>query len=587
MPIQVRLKGQMGAWKASLTRRKLSPGLEEVRLKLKSPRPAPPPKITLSFDWPSLDTQALWHPAAYLNKELPVDWWPAKFTSSAVQWAPVMAFHSLSGENRLCFAFSDAMNPVDLRAGVVEETAEAACHLELFKAPHPPIREYSASLRLDTRKVSYQKALSDVSTWWAAQPGYEPARVPGAARQPMYSTWTSFHQNITEAAIEEQCRRAIQLGCGAVIVDDGWQTADGGRGYTYCGDWEVSPKRIKDMKAHVRRVQAMGLKYLLWYSVPFVGAGSRAFARFKAKFLSYSEGPGGFDRRGVLDPRFPEVREYLIGIYERALRDWNLDGFKLDFVDCFTGGELKGGKLGGRDMASLPEAADRLLSDVMARLRALKPDIMIEFRQAYIGPLMRKYGNMFRAADCPNNLLQNHVRVLDLRQLCGGTAAHSDMLLWHAKDKVESAALQLLAVLFSVPQISVLLDKIPSSHLEMLKFWLGFWRRHSKVLLDGVLELPHPERQYPVVRATAGDTRIVSLHGQDTAPAGRRPPRRLQVVNARREAGLWLELESSFGRARLEIFDCRGRRVEARGAAFGRGLHRLKVPPAGLASLSR
>ena len=29
---------------------------------------------------------------------------------------------------------------------------------------------------------------------------------------------------------------------------------------------------------------------------------------------------------GVLDPRFPEVREFLIETYESALREWDLDG---------------------------------------------------------------------------------------------------------------------------------------------------------------------------------------------------------------------------------------------------------------------
>ncbi|QTH40015.1 hypothetical protein J4772_20555 [Cohnella sp. LGH] len=64
----------------------------------------------------------------------------------------------------------------------------------------------------------------------------------------------------------------------------------------------------------------------------------------------------------------------------------------------------------GRDYDSVSEAVDRLLSDVMERMRAVKPDVMIEFRQKYIVPLMRKYGNMFRVADCLNNLLYAPLR---------------------------------------------------------------------------------------------------------------------------------------------------------------------------------
>ena len=41
-------------------------------------------------------------------------------------------------------------------------------------------------------------------------------------------------------------------------------------------------------------------------------------------------------RVGTLDPRFPEVREYLVQTYERVIGEWGFDGVKLDFIDCFT-----------------------------------------------------------------------------------------------------------------------------------------------------------------------------------------------------------------------------------------------------------
>jgi hypothetical protein len=64
-------------------------------------------------------------------------------------------------------------------------------------------------------------------------------------------------------------------------------------------------------------VHALGMKYLLWYSVPFVGVHTKAFERFKDKFLSPPK-PDGKAQWFTLDPRFPDVREYLIDIYERA-----------------------------------------------------------------------------------------------------------------------------------------------------------------------------------------------------------------------------------------------------------------------------
>ena len=160
----------------------------------------------------------------------------------------------------------------------------------------------------------------------------------------------------------------------------------------------------------------------------------------------------------MLDPRFPEVRAFLISIYENALREWDIDGFKLDFIDMFRfDGEdpAVSENYAGRDIKSLPEAVDRLLSETMAHLNRIKPGILIEFRQAYIGPAIRKYGSMFRAGDCPADVLSNRVRTIDLRLSSGSTAVHSDMLEWNSADSAESAALQFLNILSSVPQISV------------------------------------------------------------------------------------------------------------------------------------
>src|SRR6476646_2438327 len=102
------------------------------------------------------------------------------------------------------------------------------------------------------------------------------------------------------------------------------------RGYAFTGDWE--PERIPNMKAFVDSAHALGVKVMLWYAVPFVGKNSKASARFKDKTLRFDERLGTY----VVDPRYPEVRQYLIDTYTRAIRDWGIDGFKLDFIDQFA-----------------------------------------------------------------------------------------------------------------------------------------------------------------------------------------------------------------------------------------------------------
>ncbi|BDI28902.1 hypothetical protein CCAX7_009530 [Capsulimonas corticalis] len=581
-PHEIRLEGDLGAFRAELSTERLEPGLSTVTVTLTAGRPAAPPNVKLAWRHPNIDIQASWTTASGWNRGITYHLGKG-FPSKATTNAPVLCLYSQSGANRLTFAASDALHGLRCAAGVDEETAEFQCSVALFTDPSPPIERYELTLRLDTRETPYYDALYGVSEWWASLPGYEPCAVPDLARRPMYSTWYSFHQTLTPESVLAQCRLAKPLGCDAVIVDDGWQTGDATRGYAYCGDWRS--ERISDMKGFVRAVHDEGMAFLLWYSVPFIGRHSEAYQTFQGKFLADSDHFGA----GILDPRFPEAREYLIGIYERALRDWDLDGFKLDFVDSIGDTAEAAARTGdGRDYDSVSEAADRLLTDVMARLRAIKPDIMIEFRQSYIGPLMRKYGNLFRAGDCPNDAAANRIRTLDIRLLCGDTAAHADMLMWNAGEPVEAAALQFLNVLFSVPQISVLLDRIPSDHREMLRFWMSFWTAHRDALLDGRLEPLHPEQMYPLVLASTDSKLVAAIYGEGALAAlGRPGERTIFAVNGTRAARIALEVLEDLGERDLQIFDCRGRLVHAERRALSAGLHAFAVPPSGLLRCGR
>ncbi len=596
---ELTLTGGEGPFRGSLSTEQTQDGVDLVHICIEADEPSSPPVYTLSWRQPVVDIAGYWHPGAGHDKGLSVSWGPGAL-SKATSNAPVGCAHSSTGRNRLTFALSDALNAVTLKAGVSEETATLDCAIGLFDpsarqrfgppappqqtppAASTPMTRYEATLRLDTRDVPYHEALREVGAWWATLPGYEPAPVPEVARLPMYSTWYSFHQALTPEGIEEQCRLSKALGCEAVIVDDGWQTTSNERGYAYTGDWQPALEKMPYMRAHVDRVHALGLQYILWYSVPFVGVHSQAYGRFQDKFL----GENARLETAILDPRFPEVREYLIGTYETAMREWDLDGFKLDFVDAFEPTpDRQGERGGGRDIDSVPEAADRLLTDVIARLRAIKPDVMVEFRQSYIGPLMRNYGNMFRAGDCPNDAVENRVRTLDIRLLCGDTAAHADMLMWHPEESAESAALQLLNVLFSVPQISVLLDRVPPKHIEMLRFWLGFWREHRDVLLDGQLAPLAPEAMYPVVLASTPEKQVAAVYADAVVSLQESIPSQLMIVNGTLGDRVVIELAADCGTRALDVRDCRGVVVRTESVHLAPGLHRIEIPSAGLATL--
>ena len=64
-----------------------------------------------------------------------------------------------------------------------------------------------------------------------------------------------------------------------------------------------------------------------------------------------------------------------------------------------------------RDTFSIEESVDRLLQEISTALRAVNPNALIEFRQTYVGPLIRKFGNMLRVFDCPADAFVNRPAV--------------------------------------------------------------------------------------------------------------------------------------------------------------------------------
>lgn len=568
------IDGALGSFSASWTVQSPEPNLILATLTLTAPQPATVPPFSVKWNVPAVDLAGIW---VSDNTKPNNDHQGMAVEARAVLRAPLLMTLGPDDNNRMTIALSDALRPSKIRCSVREEDVKMCADVKLFATKQPPLKKYQVTFRIDTRTVPYYKVLRDTAQWWAAQEGYAPAPVPEAARVPLYSTWYSYHQSVDPATIINECRLGGELGLEGVIVDDGWQTLDSSRGYAFTGDWK--PERIPEMKKFVDGVHALNQKFMLWYSVPMAGEKSIAAKRFEGKTLGFSNSL----RAHTLDPRYPEVREYLIGLYENAVREWGIDGLKLDFIELFSPkADTVLTAENGRDIASVDEAVDRLFTDIMARLRKIKPDIAIEFRQPYNGPLMRKYGNMLRGVDCPNAGPVNRKEIIDLRLLADHTAVHSDMIVWHPSEPVASAALQLLNVLFSVPQVSVRLAEVSPEHRKMIGFWLHYWKENRATLLDGELQPVSPAANYPLVLARSSDKLIAALYQDMVIVPGPQMPSQIDVVNAKPSPSVVLRFEKVFGPATVRIRDCQGKQISKQSQVLGVGATTWEVPPSGL-----
>ena len=556
-------------------------GRDVVTVKISSSAASQPPQFGVFFRVPGAGVQNVW--TSDFSRDgyhvWPQLWWgwSSKFKSQLARETPIAVGFNSQERAPVALACSEAFHSLEFGLYADDRTCEMVGRCEFFTAPVAPLREYEVSVMLDRRGGEFADTVRQCSEWVARKNGFVPAHAPESAFAPLYSTWYAYLQDVHADELEEEARLAAALGMKTMILDDGWQKVDSRTFYSATGDWMPVTNRFPDMKAHVAAVHKAGLKYMLWLAVPFMGDEAKNYPKFKGMMLRGGD-------TGVLDPRFPEVREYLISTYERVVGEWDCDGVKLDFIDNFVlpknDPALKD-NYAGRDYRSLPDAVNRLMKDVLARLKKIKPDVLVEFRQHYMGTAILQYGNMMRCADCPADPTANRKRVCDLRLTSGGIAVHSDMLVWSRDETPEGAALPILNVLFSTIQYSMILKTIPPAHNDVIRHWLAFSQKHLDALQRGKFTPHHAENGYTWIEGESADERVVAVYANDVCARSGAADRPVYLVNATGGAGALVDLAAP---ARVEFFDVFGK--PAGETKVRAGIVRLAVPSSGYAKIT-
>ncbi|MBD0689872.1 glycoside hydrolase family 36 protein [Streptomyces sp. CBMA123] len=525
-----------------------------------------PADVRIEWRVPCVDVTSFWTPEPRGTGWLPAAWSAPRRTGLAVG-APIAALVG-TGDTARC-AFAADRPDVLAGAGVVEETGEFRFWARA---------EGRLTVRIDTSGRHFARCLADLTAWWGEG---RTAVIPDAARRPAYSTWYSMHQDVSPERVETQAALGKELGLDVIIVDDGWMTADRTRGYAHCGDWE--PVSLPDTAAHVRRVHDLGVRYLLWYALPFIGKDSAAHGEIGRHALADAAHLGAV----VADPRHPDVRAFLTDRLARAVEEWGMDGLKVDFVDWFARA-AEGADAPepgpGADCASVDEGVEKLLAALRTRITAADPEAMIEHRQPYVSPGLWPYVTMIRATDCPLSPQENRQRTVDLRLAAGPVPVHSDMLMWHPAEPPEQIACHLINVLFSVPQISVDLAAQSAGQREAIAFWLGVFREHLETLQLGELRPSRPDLGYPLVTALDEGTVAVARYAALPVDASDAGWHTLLVANA--DADPDVRLAGGSGAATVTVQDARGRIVRQGGIDLD-WTDTVAVPRGGLLTLRR
>ena len=493
-------------WNFTLAAEAQADGTEELVLAVRSGKVARVPQFRLRFEVPLGDIHHFWDP---VDERFPCCW--TERDSSFATTLPLREYFDSCETNVLAIAVSDALHRITMSA--CNEKANGNRHtfvidFTFFREAELSADSYTTRLRIDPRRIFWSEAVREAANWIVKAGGYKPAPPPPGAEDAVYSSWYVFRQTVTQHELEQELVKARELGMKTVILDDGWQNDRGA--------WTVDTVKFPDLKGHVRRMQQLGYRYLVWFAVPFVHKDSVLVERFRGKYLQQE--PHRLWGLYNLDPRYPEVRKHIVDTLAGLIETYGFDGFKLDFIDEFRVAEpdlAAQNGFAGCDIKGVPEAAETLLKEIYERVNAVRPQALIEFRQNYIGPVVRQYGQLLRCNDCPRDFQANRYRTIALRLTSEGSRVHSDMLMWLNSDTVAELKRQVWNVMFSVVQYSASLRDVPPEHLAAVKECIAWLKAHERTLLDGRLTPHRPEFGYPMIEAEGNDERIVAVYEPD------------------------------------------------------------------------
>ena len=451
-----------------------------------------------------------WYPMGGRDHSFRQWWFPNTQESVFEAGAPVMCVYDYDNKNIITAALSDSVKRTKISASVddLNQRDEILLKVEiiddgLFQQP-----DHEIILRVDKRPLEYYDAVAEACDWMRSFLK-KLIPIPEGARVPLYSSWYNFHQEPEQKLLTEELKVAAEMGFRTVILDDGWQFEGKNTGdYYKCGDWHVALDKFPDFKKFVDDVHSFGMKLMMWFPVPFAGFATEDYRRFKDKMA--------FDidwmRAGVYDVRYKELRDYIAGTYEKFVDDFGIDGLKLDFVDAWGTTTDVPPKNDEMDHERLFDAVRTLMDEIYAKMTARDPDFLFEFRQVYVGPEIVNHCNMLRVADCAADSVTNRIGIGSLRIVNGATAIHSDMLLWGKKESPVNCMRQMLNIMFSVPQISVLLTKVPPEQKAAVKRFVDYWSENRDVLLDGKFRAVDPGANYSLMSAEKDGKKITVLY---------------------------------------------------------------------------
>ncbi|MBE2203846.1 MAG: alpha-galactosidase [Chthoniobacterales bacterium] len=456
-------------------------------------------EVFLRLFVPILDIQGYWIPS--LRTPEPRVKWVIESQSAGQRDFPFLIFLNSAQQNICAVGLDCLQNDVAICARVNQET----CNYEITLRVVMPSEDRSFCVQINRHRKIWTEVLAE----WRHFVHVPAPKFPPAAWKPVYCTWYAAHAAVEQDWVERNAEIAAKLGFGTLIVDDGWcfdamkrvspQTID--TWYEMIGDWVLSTKKFPDFNTHRARVQALGLKYLLWATPFLIGAKSRFYREFKECC-----GPICHEGCYTLDPACEAAKKEMIRRLSSLVNDHGLDGLKIDFLDQIT------------PNCDTPRGREtsQFIAELSAAIRECKSDALIEFRESYATVAMLPFGTQFRAGDVPFDFLDNFQRIVKIRVGMGDCIpVHADPAYWHPQESPDNISRHMIAAMAGVPMLSMDLTKISEMERLIIGNWLKFYATHLEHFQAARWQASYQWGITEFLSSTTDGRRIVILNHAD------------------------------------------------------------------------
>lgn len=198
------------------------------------------------------------------------------------------------------------------------------------------------------------------------------------SRRPvLLNNWEATYFDFDEEKIFHIAEQASKLGVELLVLDDGWfgkRDSD----TSGLGDWFVNEKKLKGgLKALVERVNALGMKFGIWFEPEMVSEDSDLYRAHPDWALTI---PGRKPNRSryqlVLDMSRQEVRDYLYERFCAVLDGANISYIKWDMNRSLC--DLYSAKLPASRQGETAHRYVLGLYELLERLTSRYPDVLFE-----------------------------------------------------------------------------------------------------------------------------------------------------------------------------------------------------------------